>query len=192
MDACEAEQRQQTHPYGFGWGLGEVRGHRIIEHGGSWQGFKAFIARFPDDGLSVILFANLSQANEWRLARGIAAVFFPELALGAAPLPGADPAVTQLARRVLRQLLAGAPDPQLFTAEARAALSPRRVRALAARLTALNLPEALVASLELVGRSEEGGLRVYRYALTDITATEILILRVAADGRISGLDLQPE
>ena len=120
-------------------------------------------------------------------------MFFPELALGAAPLPGADPAVTQLARRVLRQLLAGAPDPQLFTAELRAPrCQPRRVRALAARLTALNLPEALVASLELVGRSEEGGLRVYRYALTDITATEILILRVAADGRISGLDLQPE
>src|SRR5438874_2597713 len=34
----------KTFPYGFGWALGGVRGHRIIEHGGSWQGFKSQIS----------------------------------------------------------------------------------------------------------------------------------------------------
>ena len=69
----------KTHPYGFAWGLGEVRGHRIIEHGGSWQGFKAFIVRYPDDKLTVVVFANLSQANEGRIAHGVAEIYDGEL-----------------------------------------------------------------------------------------------------------------
>lgn len=70
----------KTHSYGFGWGLGEVRGHRIIEHGGAWQGFKAQITRFVDDKLTVIVFANQIRANQAKLARGVAAIINPELA----------------------------------------------------------------------------------------------------------------
>jgi CubicO group peptidase (beta-lactamase class C family) len=69
----------KTHPYGFGWSLGEVRGHRIIEHGGSWQGFKAQITRYVDDKLTVILFANQVRANQTKLAHGVAAIINPEL-----------------------------------------------------------------------------------------------------------------
>ena len=70
----------KTHPYGFGWGLGEVRGHRIIEHGGAWQGFKAQITRFPDDKLTVIVFANQIRTNQAKLARGVAEIINPDLA----------------------------------------------------------------------------------------------------------------
>lgn len=68
-----------THPYGFGWALGNVRGHRVREHGGAWQGFKSFIARYIDDKLTVIVLANLAQANPATLAKGIAALYIPEL-----------------------------------------------------------------------------------------------------------------
>jgi CubicO group peptidase (beta-lactamase class C family) len=69
----------KTHPYGFGWGFGEVRGHHIIEHGGAWQGFKSYIARYVDDRLTVIVFANLAQANTQTIAHGIAAIYNSEL-----------------------------------------------------------------------------------------------------------------
>ena len=69
-----------THPYGFGWALGDVRGHRLVEHGGAWQGFKSAIVRFPDDRLTVILLANLAQTDPTRLAHGIAALVDPALA----------------------------------------------------------------------------------------------------------------
>ena len=69
----------KTHPYGFGWDLGEVRGHRIIEHGGSWQGFKAQITRYVDDKLTVIVFANQARADQAKLARCVAAIINPEL-----------------------------------------------------------------------------------------------------------------
>src|SRR5438094_5831388 len=70
----------KTYPYGFGWSLNEVRGHHLIEHGGSWQGFKSQIARYVDDKLTVVIFANLSQANQARIAHGVAAIYDPELA----------------------------------------------------------------------------------------------------------------
>ena len=66
--------------YGFGWGIGEVRGHRIIEHGGAWQGFKAQISRYVDDKLTIILFANQTRANQTKLVRDIAGIINPELA----------------------------------------------------------------------------------------------------------------
>lgn len=65
--------------YGFGWSLNDVRGHRIIEHGGSWQGFKAHIARYVDEKLTVVVFANLSQANPAKIAHDVAALYNPEL-----------------------------------------------------------------------------------------------------------------
>jgi CubicO group peptidase (beta-lactamase class C family) len=70
----------KTSPYGFAWALGEVNKNRIIEHGGSWQGFKSFIARYPDTGLTVIVFANLAQTDPKKLAHEIAAIYDPALA----------------------------------------------------------------------------------------------------------------
>lgn len=69
----------KTFPYGFGWALGEVRGHRIIEHGGAWQGFKAQISRYVNDKLTIILFANQTRANQTKLTHDIAAIANPEL-----------------------------------------------------------------------------------------------------------------
>ena len=65
--------------YGFGWRLGDVRGHRIVEHGGAWQGFKSYIARYVDKKVTVIVFANLSQADPGKIAHGVAGVYDPEL-----------------------------------------------------------------------------------------------------------------
>jgi CubicO group peptidase (beta-lactamase class C family) len=70
----------KMHGYGFGWALGEVQGHRVVEHGGAWQGFKAQILRYVDDKLTVVVFANQARANPAKIARGVAALFNPELA----------------------------------------------------------------------------------------------------------------
>lgn len=69
----------KTFQYGFGWGLGEVRGHHIIEHGGSWQGFKSQISRYVDDRLTIVVFANQARANPAKIAHAVAAIFDPQL-----------------------------------------------------------------------------------------------------------------
>ena len=69
----------KTSPYGFGWALGEVRGHHIVEHGGSWQGFKSQISRYVDDKLTIVIFANQTGANPAKIAHGLAAILNPQL-----------------------------------------------------------------------------------------------------------------
>lgn len=69
--------------YGFGWSLGQVNGHRIIEHGGAWQGFTSYIARYVDDKITVIVLDNLAGGNAGKIARHVAALYNPELARSA-------------------------------------------------------------------------------------------------------------
>jgi CubicO group peptidase (beta-lactamase class C family) len=72
--------------YGFGWFLGRRGGHPTMEHGGSWQGFQAYIGRFPDQALTVFAFANLGGSDPGAIARAAAALYAPELA-SASPRP---------------------------------------------------------------------------------------------------------
>jgi CubicO group peptidase (beta-lactamase class C family) len=65
--------------YGFGWGMDEIRGHRIIMHGGSWQGFTTHIVRYVDDKLTVVVLTNFAAASPGSIAKGIAGIYNPEL-----------------------------------------------------------------------------------------------------------------
>jgi len=69
-----------TRPYGFGWAFADVRGHKIIEHGGAWQGFTSHIARYIDDKLTIIVMTNRAGANPGLIAHGIAGLYNPDLA----------------------------------------------------------------------------------------------------------------
>jgi CubicO group peptidase (beta-lactamase class C family) len=64
----------KPHPYGFGWAVERVDGRRVQRHSGSWQGFKTSIARYVDDDLTIIVLANLAQANPGKISDRIAAL----------------------------------------------------------------------------------------------------------------------
>src|SRR5438093_5951595 len=68
-----------NYPYGFGWYLLPQRGQRRISHTGSWQGFKTVIARYPKPGITVIVLANLAEAQVGAIAYGIAGLLEPAL-----------------------------------------------------------------------------------------------------------------
>jgi CubicO group peptidase (beta-lactamase class C family) len=69
----------KSHGYGFGWFVTKAGGHRVIEHGGAWQGFVSHIVRYPDDGMTVVVFANLAGSNVEKIAHAVAASCRPEL-----------------------------------------------------------------------------------------------------------------
>jgi CubicO group peptidase (beta-lactamase class C family) len=69
----------KTHDYGFGWNVTKAGGHRVVEHGGAWQGFVSHIVRYPDDGMTVVVFANLVGSNIEKIAHAVAAIYRPEL-----------------------------------------------------------------------------------------------------------------
>ena len=70
-----------NYPYGFGWYLLPQRAQRRISHTGSWQGFKTVIARYPQSagGLTVIVLANLAEAQVGAIAYGVAGLLDPTL-----------------------------------------------------------------------------------------------------------------
>jgi len=71
----------KTYPYGFGWSIAEVNGHRLLEHGGSWQGFTMHISRYVDDQLTVVVMTNLDSqhSDPGKIAQGVAAIYVPTL-----------------------------------------------------------------------------------------------------------------
>ena len=71
----------KTYPYGFGWFLNEVNGHRLIEHDGAWQGFTMNISRYVDDRLTVIVMTNLDEdhCKPARVAHGVAGQYVGKL-----------------------------------------------------------------------------------------------------------------
>lgn len=68
-----------THPYGYGWRVGQAGAHVVMEHGGSWQGFKSHILRYPEAGLTVVALANAAWADPGAIAHGVAKMWDPGL-----------------------------------------------------------------------------------------------------------------
>ncbi|MBW3624277.1 MAG: beta-lactamase family protein [Armatimonadetes bacterium] len=58
--------------YGFGWFLGDYRGHREVSHTGETDaGFNSEIFRLLDDRITVILLSNVEPMEQDRLTKGI-------------------------------------------------------------------------------------------------------------------------
>jgi CubicO group peptidase (beta-lactamase class C family) len=100
--------------YALGLYVQEFRGVREVSHGGATAGYRAYLARYPETGVSVALLCNADNANPG-LATRSAALFMadrlrPE---GAAPSPAPAVAVqaADLERRagLYRNLRTGAP-----------------------------------------------------------------------------------
>jgi CubicO group peptidase (beta-lactamase class C family) len=106
-----------TYPYGFGWDLRDQRGHPRVGHTGSWQGFKTAFYRYPEYDLTVIVLANLAEAQPGAMVQGIAGILVPALRpphLLAAALPSEGPPMP--IPDLVRQIAAGADSTQLTTA----------------------------------------------------------------------------
>jgi len=73
--------------YARGLQLLDYRGIREVSHGGATAGYRAYLARFPDDRVSVAVLCNVSTADPSRLAHGVA-----EVVLDRQPRP-VEPAV---------------------------------------------------------------------------------------------------
>ncbi len=61
-----------TLPYAMGLSVGEYKGHKTVEHGGAFVGFRARFLRFPEERLSIVLLTNRSDANYASLSNEVA------------------------------------------------------------------------------------------------------------------------
>ena len=67
-------QPNQDH-YGLGWSIETKNGHKVIGHGGSWQGFKTHISRYVDDKLTVVVLINQAEAEPGPITDRVAEMY---------------------------------------------------------------------------------------------------------------------
>lgn len=60
--------------YASGLGIEEYKGLKTIRHGGGFVGFRAELLRFPEERLSIVIFANRSDADPVKMANQVADV----------------------------------------------------------------------------------------------------------------------
>lgn len=174
----------KTHPYGFGWMFANINGQKLIEHGGAWQGFKAHISRYPDNKLTVIVFANLINANQGKLANGVAGIVDPSLV--PKPIADTEPQLTAIFRGQLEKLAEGKPDLDLFTPEMQKIISGQQDR-----FSAFVKSMGAIKAFELMSRRDVPNGIAYRYRVTFATETAFMNVTRHADGKISSLGFQP-
>jgi CubicO group peptidase (beta-lactamase class C family) len=174
--------------YGLGWQTGKTNDHRVVRHGGGIPGFSTELARYVDDGLTVIVLTNSDSGQAERFARAIAAHFEPALAeKRLEPIDDPAPETTKRLRGVLEGARTGEIEPENFTAQANEQLVPR-IKEGKDRLAALG---ALTA-LQLLERKEEGDNLALLYRATFDKETLQTTFFLDKDGKIQGIRLQPE
>ncbi|HEX3102762.1 MAG TPA: serine hydrolase domain-containing protein [Pyrinomonadaceae bacterium] len=174
-----------TYPYGFGWGLYTVNGKRLIEHGGSWQGFKTAISRYVDDGLTVIVLANLAQADPGVLSHGVAEIVAPELI--ERPIKDDESSTTAAHRKLLESAIAGSLNKDLFSSGAQTDLLPR-LESNREQLKAFGPIE----KFELLQRIREALTMRHRYLVKFKEQLAIFGVVLDDQGKIAGLRIQPK
>ena len=175
--------------YGFGWSVGKVNNHRLISHGGAWQGFMAYIGRYIDDKFTVIILVNRAGFNVEKLGAEIAAIYNPQLAPPVLKaIDDKEPQFTARAKDILQKLVENVADREQFTPEAKAELFPDRVKQAGGILKNLGALE----KIELVERTDENNLRLYRYRLVYKESKLIYTLQITAEGKIAAIHFRLE
>ncbi|MFW9798002.1 MAG: serine hydrolase domain-containing protein [Candidatus Thorarchaeota archaeon] len=63
------------YPYAFGLFKSFHKGLPLIDHGGAWAGFRAYMGRFPEQRFSIILLANISNLPVGKLGKQVADLY---------------------------------------------------------------------------------------------------------------------
>lgn len=178
----------QLAPYGYGWFLSSINGHKNIEHGGAWQGFTTQISRFPDDHLSVIVLTNRSGSNPKKIADLVAAEYVPALKIEPAKtIVDQDPARTEKLTMMIHAMMDGSVSENLFTEKFVKAGFVERMKNIKAEFQR----HGGFKKLERI-ESKSAQLQLYRYRLRFQEEVFLIDVEFDQDGKIAVLRLQLE
>jgi CubicO group peptidase (beta-lactamase class C family) len=180
----------KTYDYGFGWFLNQIRGHKIIEHGGAWQGFTTHISRYVDDKLTVVTLSNLDSAHSHaeEMAHVVAGTYIADLK----PLPppkaieDKEPAVTQRLSDLIAGLAQGKVKHEELVGDAARNLSAENMKDYGDFFDDMGPAQ----KLELLERKGEDNLRTYRYRVTFERQTQNLFFKLDQRDKIADFGLE--
>ena len=181
----------KTTPYGYGWQVGEIRGHRYVAHGGGIHGFSTYILRLIDDKLTVIVLINAGSAPEV-IARGVAGQYVNGLTLATiAPKPDTKPELTTRLEKCLSEL-AETRDSEILTEQFRDNFSRSRRRhgMLVEDLKDKKSFTFVINDDPPQGSSNTNITRLASYRLATGKGARFYTFALTADDKIAGLETE--
>lgn len=181
----------KPYPYGLGFRLSEVRGHKLIFHSGQTAGFGANISRYVDDDLTVIVLTNLGEIGMGTLlANGIAKIYIPAISLkNLKPQTEPDAKISQMVSSALRERLENKLNPEYLTDELIKSLSTTRAKNNNQRINSFGA----IKNLIFVGsETSTSSAKIYRYKAE--TPRRLFLWRFTINdaGKISEMTLEEE
>jgi CubicO group peptidase (beta-lactamase class C family)/Tol biopolymer transport system component len=177
----------RTHPYGFGWFLDSLNGQRVVQHGGSWQGFRNQFTRFEGSDLTVVVLANSGAVFPDVVASRIAAAVDSTLTPPPAPttvIADRDPGTTSMVRAILGKAARG--EMAVGDFEFVRATTVPRMGAAYARLLQ---PFGALTRLELLATGVLADDRTFIYRAVYPDAVVLVNARIGPRGGLTGLSL---
>ncbi|WP_158514844.1 serine hydrolase [Gemmatimonas phototrophica] len=175
--------------YGFGWFVESLNGQRVLQHGGSWQGFRTQLSRYEGSDVAIVVLTNsntnLPPVITARLAGAVDSSLI-KAPLPTVPLPDASPNVTAYLTTVLAKIARGALELGDFEF-VRTTLVPR-MRTVYARLLE---PMGALQALELLATGQEGDDRTFVYRARYTTGSVQVNVSIGPGGRMTNLLLSP-
>jgi D-alanyl-D-alanine carboxypeptidase len=183
--------------YAMGWIRESLDGHPLVWHNGGVIGANTRNAYFPDQRISVVVFANTAGFDETRIVREAFRSQVPptEAQLAAErerdtkPAAGEDPAITAAVRAEYERWRAGKVDFARYDATMRAALNEGTVQQVAAGLAPLGAPTAFVYTGKTALPNNAG--TAYSYRVVAPGGAVSLVYSLDTTGKINGIWFKP-
>jgi hypothetical protein len=152
--------------YALGLHIGEIGGHRLLEHGGEVGGYVAENMIFPDDKVAIVVLTNqVASEAASQIAEAVAPLLLP-----ASTAASADP-VAALLPSILAGLAKGQIDRSLFTANCNSYFSPQAVSDFQATLA----PLGAVTGVTRSRTNQRGGMTFGLYRITFAGGATLLL-----------------
>jgi len=177
----------QLSPYGFGWRISDVRGHKLIGHTGQTAGFAAANYRFVDDRFDVVVLTNQGDSGGGGdIALGVAKLYIPAISITRMKeVPGGDAALTTLVGKAFAQRAENKPDSDVFSPEMVRSLSTERMKLANTRIVSVGPIKALT----LVGVETVAAGQVYIYRAVTARGASLWRIAFTGDRKIKAMTL---
>ncbi len=180
----------KSSPYGFGWRISDVRGHKLIGHTGQTAGFGAANFRYVDDGVTVIVLTNLGEIGlGGQIAARIAKFYVPGMALKAMKEKseihvGLGVKLSEVLRARNQEKI----DEAMMTPGLFRSLSSERAKASYRRIASLGLP----TNITFVDSDDTGTSPRYSYRVEAGKRLFLWRIAVNSEGKFSEMTLDEE
>jgi CubicO group peptidase (beta-lactamase class C family) len=178
--------------YGFAWAIGSQNGHRLIEHGGAWQGFTCDISRYVDDALTVVVLTNLDAGRPDYMAHVSAGLAdSPLLPAKLTAIPDARPGTVAALASLLDRMAAGADLHPFVSKELAQAIDSAATAAIRRRIAPL-WPGGTLALVLRQPSPDDASLTISQFRLTKGVNSMLITYGLDAHGKVDTLYFEPD